>query len=193
MFWYSTLPWRLQIRLQVQSILKQQSIQIQIYEEFEHLVSPDKLTCIANRALEVVPEQSGSGLDIVIADDETVRELNRTHRGLDENTDVLSFSFDHEGEYYGDDGEEQDEKGWAEEFDFIMPPEIFAGLGEVIISYPQVARQAQEAGRSTEHELAHMLIHGILHLMGFDHMEPEEEAIMKELEDRALAKVFADE
>lgn len=166
------------------------SIDVHVFEQFEQYVTPETLELIAGHALVQVPERSAHGLDVVIADDETVRELNKLHRGLDENTDVLSFSFDHQGEYYGDEAP----ASWQrDEVEFVMPPGERQGLGEVIISYPQVARQAEQAGRPVEQELAHMLIHGILHLLGYDHMEPEDEAAMKDLESRALAQVFKNE
>ena len=57
-------------------------------------------------------------VSVVIADDEVVRELNRQHRGLDENTDVLSFSFTHEGEYYGEEERDKSET----DIDFVLPP-----------------------------------------------------------------------
>ncbi len=162
-------------------------VSIQVFEEFEDLLDTALLQRIAELTLEAEPRCIGELLSVVVADDETVRALNRSHRGLDENTDVLSFSFEHEGEYYGDGAPPSQ---WSEDVDFVMPPEAMAGLGEVIISYPQVARQATEAGHSVERELAHMLAHGVLHLLGYDHEQPDEEAAMKAKENQVLAQLF---
>lgn len=162
-------------------------IDIQVFEQFVGLLSEEWLERIAASTLAQEPERAADYLSIVIADDETLRDLNRQHRGLDENTDVLSFSFEHEGEYYGED------KSMPERSDnpeFIVPPGQSVGLGEVIISYPQVARQAGDAGHTTKRELALMLAHGILHLLGYDHIDSDEEAEMKAKEASILAQVL---
>ena len=61
---------------------------------------------------------------------------------------------------------------------------------EVIVSYHQAERQAQTRGADTEQELALLIVHGILHLAGFDHVEPEEEAQMKAKEEEALGRIW---
>ena len=165
-------------------------IDVQVFEQFEQSVRNDMLMKTAERTLALEMRGSSEAVSIVIADDATVRELNRTHRGLDENTDVLSFAFSHAGEYYGDD---EPMSEWSEDASFVMPPGDSAGLGEVIISYPQMARQAEEAGHSNERELVHLLTHGILHLLGYDHVETDDETIMNARETEILAQVFRDE
>jgi probable rRNA maturation factor len=163
------------------------NVSVQVFEEFESLVSEQWLRGIAECALAIAPERASEPLSVVIADDDTVRELNSQHRGLDENTDVLSFSFTHQGEYYGE-GEPPSAR--SEDVDFVMPPGRAAGLGEVVVSYPQAVRQAEAAGHSVERELALLLAHGVLHLLGYDHVEPEEEAIMQAQESKVLARVL---
>ena len=56
----------------------------------------------------------------------------------------------------------------------------------MIISYPTAARQAEEAGHSVDDEVAHLLVHGILHLLGYDHLEPDDEVVMRATEDQLL-------
>ena len=68
-----------------------------------------------------------------------------------------------------------------------MPPGELAPLGEVIVSYPQAQRQAEERGAPLEHELALLVVHGVLHLTGHDHLDPEETALMQSKERTALA------
>ena len=69
---------------------------------------------------------------------------------------------------------------------FIHPPDGVRHLGEVLISYPQAVAQAKEQGHSPERELALLVIHGILHLLGYDHEEPEQEEKMKQKEKELL-------
>ncbi len=94
---------------------------------------------------------------IVLTDDETIHCCNRDYRGVDRPTDVLSFPADE-----GDPLE--------------APPDGF--LGDIMISVPRAAQQGSELGHSTERELAFLTVHGMLHLLGYDHMKPEDEELM---------------
>ena len=164
------------------------NISIYVGDDFIDLVSETDLTEAVVAALIAGSAEDGASISIVIASDDVVRKLNDTHRGLDEHTDVLAFSFSHEGRYYG---EEQLES--VDEQMFVLPPGESEPLGEVIVSYPQALRQADEAGHSVKKELVVLLIHGVLHLLGHDHMEPVDEAIMKPLEALALNAVGMNE
>ena len=110
----------------------------------------------------------------MLADDATVRDLNRLYRGKDEETDVLSFAAQ-EGEA------------------FLDSPDEAPSLGEVIVSVPFVERQVEDMATrgvaiTVEGQLAHLLVHGLLHLVGLDHEEGEaEETAMREVEERLLA------
>jgi probable rRNA maturation factor len=135
---------------------------------FGRFVQADWLTAIARITL----EHEGVGscqLSIAIAPDDDVRALNLQYAGEDKPTDVLSFS--------QEEGEE-----------FVRPPEASRHLGDVIISYETAERQAGEAGHDVDSEVAHLLTHGILHLLGYDHAEPDQEAVMREKERDVLAK-----
>jgi len=161
-------------------------VSVQTIEEGHDLPPASWVEEVAALALRAAEAPEGSGVSVVFAGDEVVRDLNREHRGLDETTDVLAFSFTHEGEYYG----EPDEKVPIDEMPgFALPPGQAESLGEIIVSYPQAMRQADAAGRTVTEELAALLVHGALHLLGYDHMEPEEEAAMKALENRVLSDV----
>jgi probable rRNA maturation factor len=94
---------------------------------------------------------------------------------VDEPTDVLAFHM-------------LPQKG--SESSFAVPPDGVTRLGEVIISYPQAVAQAKEQGHSPERELALLIIHGILHLLGCDHEEPQEERNMRERERELLERCF---
>ncbi|NIU63696.1 MAG: rRNA maturation RNase YbeY, partial [Pseudomonas stutzeri] len=72
---------------------------------------------------------------------------------------------------------------------FALPPDEPAPLGEVVISYPTAVRQAEEQGHSVEAEVAHLLVHGVLHLLGYDHLEAEDERSMRRREKDILAEL----
>ena len=169
---------------------------VQIFDEFKDHASERWLDSIAKQALaasqtgDVAAAGVGPVLDIVLADDDTVKRLNTEYRGLHETTDVLAFSLEHAGEYYGDDRPGPPPPG---DFDFVTPPGAQPGLGEIIISYPQAVRQAVESGHEVAHELSALLVHGVLHLLGYDHMEPDDEAAMKEMESAVLSQVLSNE
>ncbi|MGH2669621.1 MAG: rRNA maturation RNase YbeY, partial [bacterium] len=133
------------------------SVLITAVEEFERFVEVEDLRKVAVGVLaaEGVPSAE---LGVLVTDDEAMRRLNAEYAGQDETTDVLAFSL-REGE------------------EFVSPDGVVR-LGEVIISYPTASRQAAEAGRLVDEEIAHLLVHGILHLLGYDHMKAEEERVM---------------
>ncbi len=106
-------------------------------------------------------------LSLFLTDDETVHELNRTYRGVDKTTDVLSFS-QREGEN----------------------PDLWDNLlGDVIISVDQAQRQAVEYGHSMDREVGFLTVHGVLHLLGWDHEEPEDERRMMGKTEDILAAI----
>jgi probable rRNA maturation factor len=115
-------------------------------------------------------------LSLLITNDATVRELNKQYRGKDSATDVLSFAL------------EADECGDASAR-FVMPPGEIAHLGEVIVSYPKAAEQAAERKHPVEDELALLVVHGVLHLLGHDHDQPARRREMRSLEKRVLSAV----
>jgi probable rRNA maturation factor len=114
-------------------------------------------------------------MGLLIATGERVRELNRDYLDEDAPTDVLAFSATEENE--------------ADQSPFIHPPDGLLHLGEVIIAYPRAVTQAQAHGHPVEKELAILLIHGLLHLLGYDHDEPERESRMKAREAELLSYI----
>jgi len=117
-------------------------------------------------------------MGLVVTDNETVQQLNRIYRDVDEPTDVLAFHMPLSRE-------EEPEPP------FVSPPDGVLHLGEVVISYPQAMRQAQEQGHSIEQELALLIIHGVLHIVGYDHEEPGEEQCMRTKEKEIMHKLNA--
>lgn len=126
---------------------------------------------------------------MVVTGDEAVRELNREYRGLDEVTDVLSFSPMHSGHWEGDTPQVLGALDGASGTEFVYPPGELAPLGEIIISFPQAQRQATERSQPLDLDLALLIVHGVLHLVGHDHAEPTEESEMKSKEQAALKMI----
>jgi probable rRNA maturation factor len=149
--------------------------QIGIYaeDEFRAFVDEDWAKKIVRQVLKAEGVASPYEVSLVFTDSDTVKQLNRDYRGVDEPTDVLAFYM-------------LPQKGV--DSSFTLPPDGFTRLGEVIISYPQAAAQAKEQGYSCERELALLVIHGILHLLGYDHEEPEDGKKMREREKELLQK-----
>ena len=99
-----------------------------------------------------------------------IKEINRDYRGIDKETDVISFAF-------LDNDERRVEK--------LQNPGI-VDLGEIYISLPKAISQAEEYGHSLKRELYFLFLHGLLHLLGYDHMKKEDELIMFNLQDEIL-------
>jgi probable rRNA maturation factor len=148
-------------------------IEILVEEEFRGGVDGGWVKKIVREILKAEGVAPPYEVSLVFTDSETVQQLNRDYRGVDEPTDVLAF--------YMLPQKRTDSS-------FVLPPDGVTRLGEVIISYPQAAEQAKEQGHSPERELALLIIHGILHLLGSDHEEPEEESKMRERERELLEK-----
>ena len=134
-------------------------------------------------------------VSVLITDDATVRALNRAYRGVDATTDVLSFSAEHGGHWAGPEPEPWPASGLPHEPEaspeyFQLPDDEPPPLGDIAISLPQAIRQAREHGVPLCRELALLLVHGALHLLGHDHYEDDERATMQRLEQRALAALF---
>ena len=151
-------------------------IDVQVFPAYAGRVTKSWLRMVAAQALRSEDAGESSGVSLVIADDETLRGLNLEYRGLDEVTDVLAFSLE------AADGVHPDET-------FPAAPEEAAHIGEIVISYPQAKRQAREARKPLRAELALLVVHGVLHLLGYDHAEPREEKVMWAKQDGVLANV----
>ena len=149
---------------------------IQIDNRFQRSLKADWLRYVLEMVLLTQNPGPEVELSLLITDDETVRGLNREYRGVDETTDVLSFAL----------GEE---KADADPLPFVTPPDGLLHLGDIVVSYPQAVRQAEENHHAVEKELALLVIHGTLHLLGYDHAEPAQEHELSSLEERVLSEV----
>lgn len=166
--------------------MPRRQVDITIFPQFRGGLSPLWLRRAVLKALDVAAPGQPWQVSLVIADDDTVKRLNSQYRGLDEVTDVLSFSMLHQGHW---EGEGQPPSADSQE-PFIVYHEGPQPLGEVIISYPQTVRQAEAQGHPVQQELGLLIVHGVLHLLGYDHVEPDQETQMKQKEQQALSLLF---
>lgn len=142
-------------------------LNLEVDDSVDDRVDQASLSAMVERVLTEDGVEDGASVSLVLADDTLLHELNRRHREVDAPTDVLSFPAD-EGEAFPSlEGE---------------PPY----LGDIVVSVDSVGRQAEEAGLGAAEELSHVVLHGLLHLLGYDHEEPDEEAVMKAREEAVL-------
>ncbi|WP_429726388.1 rRNA maturation RNase YbeY [Alicyclobacillus sendaiensis] len=121
------------------------------------------------RVLEAAAERIGAQgeVSVVFVDDGAIHELNRTYRGVDRPTDVLSFPMN-EGESLAD------------------PDDVDPMLGDIVVSVDRAREQAEAYGHSLEREVAFLLVHGFLHLNGYDHEDEAGEREMFGLQEEIL-------
>lgn len=122
----------------------------------------------ADAALAVLPKATGDvEVTLLLADDETIRALNHDWRDQDKPTNVLSFPSPAH----------------------IGPPGAARPIGDVALAYETLVGEADQEGKRLADHAAHLVIHGILHLLGYDHLEEDEAEEMEGLEIRALARL----
>ena len=125
----------------------------------------EKLRGELEKAISIL-DRSGSELSIQIVSDQTIQKLHLQYMDDDTPTDVLSF--------------EQD----------IPSPGSFGLLGDIIVSKDTATRQSQEKKWTLHEEMLYLAIHGLLHLLGYDHANPEEEKIMFGIQNELFHQVF---
>ncbi|MFC1982769.1 rRNA maturation RNase YbeY [Chloroflexota bacterium] len=153
-------------------------IDVLIEEGAEGCPDASWLRDITEKVLSAQGVGADAELGLVIASQERVQELNRSYRSKDEPTDVLAF-------FMTSAAVKSDEVVLP----FVMPPDGVLHLGEVIISYPQAVTQAKAHRHSIDRELAILIIHGVLHLLGYDHEAPEQKRQMRTREKEILIHV----
>ncbi len=146
-----------------------------ITDEQEKVAIPADWTGKINRVAEICLQEEEitpkAEIGLMFVDNEQIREMNSTYRDKDSATDVLSFPM-----YEADEAIEDEE-------------EIL--LGDIVISLERAAEQAEEYGHSLEREVMYLLVHGLLHLAGYDHMEDDEKKEMRQREEELLTVIGA--
>lgn len=143
------------------SYLNQQN-KYKVGKNFKDLIKKCSLA-----ALKYMGFRTDVEISVVLTDNEGIRTLNSMHRGIDNATDVLSFpmfEYDEDGEIIED---------YAE---FNEMGELC--LGDIVISLERAHEQAEEYGHSLDREIGFLTVHSMLHLLGYDHMTPEDEEEM---------------
>ncbi len=151
------------------------NIEILVHEAFQDNFNLDKWQQLVEHILVTQGVVSSAELSVVITDSEKMMALNKQYRDANEQTDVLAFS--------------TRESTDNNEVPFVQPPNGILHLGEIVICYPQALMQAKEHGHSTNREIALLIIHGILHLLGFDHNTAELERQMRTREYAILKSI----
>ncbi|GAA0482163.1 rRNA maturation RNase YbeY [Alkalibacterium sp. s-m-22] len=146
-----------------------------IYDETDK-ITEDMADCIEdllNVAAKKLSVEKNAEVSITVVSNEKIREINREYRDKDKVTDVISFAI------------EDDEDDLLKEFD-MEGITIPRDLGDIFISYEKAVEQAEEYGHSVERELGFLMVHGFLHLNGYDHMTDEDEKRMFALQEEIL-------
>lgn len=134
-------------------------------ENFENYYKQD-FTAIIEQALKTLGIEDDVEVSCVLVDDERIHEINREYRHIDRSTDVISFAMEDNDQFYVEG----------------MP----RTLGDIFISVDHAKKQAEEYGHSLRREMCFLFTHGILHLLGYDHMTDEQEKEMFGLQDQIL-------
>lgn len=143
-----------------------------VYEDEMNLCKEnyeDQLMMIIEHTLNVLKIEDDIELSCVIVDDEKIHEINRDYRQIDRSTDVISFALEDNDQFYVEG----------------MP----RSLGDIFISYDHAQAQAQEYGHSLKREMCFLFTHGLLHLLGYDHMNEEDEKEMFGLQKEILKQL----
>ena len=109
-------------------------------------------------------------VSVSFVDNRYIHKINKKYRGIDRPTDVISFAFLDDGHQY----------------DKVLHKPGVVALGDIYISVEKAEEQAKEYGHSIKRELSFLFVHGLLHLLGYDHMNEEDEKVMFDLQEKIL-------
>ncbi len=136
-------------------------IDINTYEKKWYMINP-KINNFIRDIIQAIPEVHNQKISILLTNDQHIQQLNHKYRNKNKPTNVLSF-----------------------------PYEDFADgtIGDVILSLETIIAESKDANISVQEHIAHMTIHGILHLLGYDHQEESEALVMEDLEDKIMQQL----
>lgn len=143
---------------------------VELIEEHLQLLQKTAMQCLRDEKFSM-----GCEINILLTNDESIRQINKQHRDIDKSTDVLSFPMADikNGRILSDQGD-------------IDMDEGLLLLGDIIISMETALKQSEDYGHSMERELAFLTAHGIFHLLGYDHMEKDDETDMISRQEASL-------
>jgi probable rRNA maturation factor len=151
------------------------ALKLQLHNHVRIPVDRSLLRRVAQRVIDAEGLWGTSVLAVHLLDDARLRRANYEQRGIDETTDVLSFPLLNEFQ--------------RRESSFVLPPGEPRHLGDVLISFERAEIQAAQYGHSLQRELGYLLAHGILHLLGYDHVEAQGRRAMRQREEAALGSL----
>ncbi len=146
----------------------------------EEGISPEKLQNLQAALADFIPADVPLAVELVFVDGEEIRRLNRETRDTDRVTDVLSYPT------------LEDIKGkplFAKDYPYDIDEEGRLVVGSIVLCEERAKEQATEYGHSYERELHYLIVHGIMHCLGYDHTTDEERAEMREKEEYILGKM----
>lgn len=146
-------------------------------ELLEYCGIAEKILSQAESYFPTFAKDTGTTVSVYFMGNENIREINAEQREIDKATDVLSFPF----------LELREGDGEISEYD-LNPENGAIMLGDILVSVEKMKEQAEEYGHSDSRELAFLLCHGYLHLMGYDHIEQEDEVKMMAVSEEILAE-----
>ena len=149
-------------------------VSIAVDRELGAAVDVGLLRGVLEEALRAEGRSTAHRVDVRVTDDAAIRALNRDHRGVDAPTDVLSFPL------------QAPATARAGPAAFVMPPRAPIHLGDLVLSWTRAVEQATEYGHSVDREAAYLAVHGLLHLLGYDHGEAAEARVMRTREEAIL-------
>ncbi|MDO4860749.1 MAG: rRNA maturation RNase YbeY [Bacillota bacterium] len=145
--------------------------------------------CLAREGIEAENVE----ISVSFVSEEEIKELNSVYRNNNSVTDVLSFpqydDLTRLGAFPGDDPEEEPEDDAEEPYVDYDDEAGEIALGDVVICTDRARQQAEEFGHSFERELVYLFVHSMFHLLGYDHMEPEEKSEMRQAEEEIMGKL----
>lgn len=158
--------------------------QVEVPEEEQKAVE-DLLCKAADGALAHEGVDTPSEANLTIVSEETIQSINKQWRKIDKVTDVLSFpSLEYQK---GESPKDRVRRAFDEnDIDYDSGDVV---LGDIVICYQRALDQAEEYGHSKERELAFLTVHSLLHLLGYDHMTPEDEKVMFEKQDQIMVEI----
>ena len=148
---------------------KRKSKMIDFYLETNNYIDDtyeDQFISIINKTLEILNITDDIEMSCIIVDDQRIHAINKEYRNIDRSTDVISFAL--------------------EDSDSSYLEGLPRSIGDIFISYDHALSQSKEYGHSVQRELCFLFTHGLLHLLGYDHMEEDDEKEMFALQDQIL-------
>lgn len=151
---------------------------LEIYDQTSQQVAADKIELVKNvlqYAGRYLKLGDDTEMSVTFVNNQRIQELNREYRGVDRATDVISFAIEDNAD---------------DDFPLVMDSELAAeipeNIGDIFVSIDKVAEQAKFLGHSNDRELGFLVVHGFLHLNGYDHQTPEDEKKMFTLQRKIL-------